>query len=438
MARPAAPPSAIELARTILASAPLAKALSTASIGAAVFAYPLHQLLGWAGLIAVLSALVVFTVLSLVAQWREIGWSGLLPISLIAFVGWAGVSFFWSQYHWATVAGLAYLLAFTVLGIYVALARDTIQIVRSFGDVLRFALGLSLALEIFSGVLINRPIHLLGIDGRIAYLGPIQGLFETRDQLGLVCVIALITFQTELRTKSVTRGFAITSIVVAALMLLLTRAPLAFGAVLVVAAAAGALYGLRRTSDGSRRYWQVGVLVLAAAIAIVGWIFRTPIVTTFNAAGDLTYRLAVWHSVWKLVQPNLLQGWGWVGAWPHRAPFTLVVGPGTRIPGSALNAYLDVWFQLGLIGFIVFLGFLGLAFTRSWFLASRRRSIVFTWPALVLVVLIIGALAESSILVEFGWLALVVCSVKASRELSWRTAFEALQPADDAPAGENA
>jgi hypothetical protein len=85
-----------------------------------------------------------------------------------------------------------------------------------------------------------------------------------------------------------------------------------------------------------------------------------------------------------------------------------------------------VWFQLGLIGFALFLGFLGLAFVRSWLLASRRRSIVFAWPALVLVVLLIGSLAESFTLVEFGWLALVLCSVKASRELSWRTAFESM------------
>jgi O-antigen ligase len=423
VARPSTPPTARELTKSILASPPLAKALATVSIGTAVLAFPVHQLVGWPGLIAIVSALVVFSVVSLIAQWKEIGWSGLLPISLLAFVGWAGVSFFWSQYHWATVGGLAYLLAFSVLGIYVALARDTIQIVRAFGDVLRFALGLSLALELFAGVLINRPIHLLGITGRIAYLGPIQGLFDTRDQLGLVCVIALITFGTELRTKSVRRGVGIGSIIVGLLMLLLTRAPLAFGAMLVVAAAAGALYGLRRTSETSRRYWQVGVLALAAAIAVTGWIFRSPIVATFNAGGDLTYRLSVWHSVWDLTQANLLQGWGWVGAWPDRAPFTQVVGPGTRIPDSALNAYLDVWFQLGLVGFVVFLGFLGLAFTRSWFLASRRRSVVFAWPALVLVVLLIGSLAESSILVGFGWLTLVVCCVKASRELSWRTAF---------------
>jgi len=431
---PTPPLSAFDLTKSIHASPALTKAVATASIGTAVFSFALHQLVGWPGLFAIVSGLVVVAILSLLSQWREIGWSGLLPISLLAFVGWAGVSFFWSQYHWATVGGLAYLLAFTILGIYVALARDTIQVVRAFGDVLRFGLGVSLALEIFSGLLIDAPIRVLGITGQIAYLGPIQGLFDTRDQLGLVCVIALITFGTELRTKSVTRGVGIASIFLGAIMLLLTRAPLALGAMLVVAAAAAALYGLRRTSDQSRRYWQIGVLLLAAAVAVVGWIYRSPIVTTFNAGGDLTYRLAVWHSVWDLTQARILQGWGWVGAWPTTStPFNLITGPSVRVPASALNAYLDVWFQLGLVGFAIFIGFLGLAFTRSWFLASRRRSVVFAWPALVLVALIIDALAESAILVEFGWMTLVVCSVKASRELSWRTAFEAVRPTDDIP-----
>jgi O-antigen ligase len=438
MARLASPRDALELSRQILASPRLSSALATTSIGAAVFSFPIRQLSGWAGLIGIIGALVVLGVLSLAAQWKEIGWSGLLPISLLAFVGWATVTIFWSQYQWATLGGLAYLFGFTVLGIYVALARDTIQIVRAFGDVLRFALGLSLGLEILSGLLIDMPITLLGITGKLGSLGPIQGVFNTRDQLGLVAVIALVTFWTELRTKSVQRGRAIASIVLAVAMLLLTRAPLAFGACLLAIAATAALLGLRRASAESRRYWQVALLLVTATVAVVAWVYRSPIVNAFNAGGDLTYRLRLWQQVWALTQQTFLQGAGWVGTWPTAvAPFDGFSQISSRIPDSALNGYLDVWFQLGVVGFAIFLGFLGLTFTRSWLLASRRRSIVFAWPALVLVVLLIGALAESSILVEFGWLALVVCSVKASRELSWRTAFDAVETGEPDAAGSN-
>src|SRR5580698_6430370 len=158
MARQTPPQSGRDLARAIFASPRLTAALTTTIVGTAVFSFALHQLIGWAGFVAILGGLLVLSIVSLATQWRMIGWNGLLPISLMGFVGWAGVSIFWSQYHWATLGGLAYLGVFAVLGIYVALARDTIQVVRAFGDVLRFALAVSLALEVFSGILIDTPI----------------------------------------------------------------------------------------------------------------------------------------------------------------------------------------------------------------------------------------------------------------------------------------
>jgi O-antigen ligase len=427
MARPPAPLSAFELTKSILASPRLSAALTTTIVGTTLLSFALRQLMGWAGFIAILSALVALAGLSLAAQWEEIGWNGLLPISLLGFLGWTLASVFWSQHHWATLGGLAYLAAFTAFGIYVALVRDTIQIVRTFGDVLRFVLGLSLAMEILSGILIDTPIRVLGITGNLAELGPVTGLLSTTDQLGLVSVVALITFGTELRTRSVTRGVGIGSVILGVFMLVVARAPLAFGAMIVVIIAAAILYGLRRVSDGSRRFWQLGVLALIATAAILAWRFRSPIVTAFNATGALNYRLNVWQGVWSLTQLHSLQGWGWVGAWPKDTfPFSTFTTSSGHFAGSALNAYLDVWFQLGFVGFAIFVVFLGLALVRSWLLASRRRSVVFAWPSLVLIALVIGALAESSILVEFGWLTLVVCSVKASRELSWRRVYESL------------
>jgi hypothetical protein len=55
--------------------------------------------------------------------------------------------------------------------------------------------------------------------------------------------------------------------------------------------------------------------------------------------------------------------------------------------------------------------------------------VIYAWPALVLIALLLVSLAESSILVEFGWLTFVVCCVTASRELSWRSALRTPPPA---------
>jgi len=418
----------------MLGSPRFSAVLTTASIGLAVTAFAVRQTIGWAGLLAILSALVVLSLLSIAAQWKEIGWRALLPISLLVFVGWAGLSILWSEYQWATLGGLAYFAAFTILAVYVALVRDTIQIVRAFGDVLRFVLVVSIALEIFSGLLIDSPISFLGISASLDTGGPIQGLLGTRNQLGIVAVVALVTFGTELRTRSVSRQLAVGSLVLGAVMLFFTRSPIAWGILLLVLVAGATLYGLRRVPSGQRRYWQVATLAVAVAIAGVAWGLRGPIVAAFNAGGELNYRLNVWQRVWDLVPVHGLEGWGWIGIWRTEVPPFLLFDTFTpRVPTSSLNAYLDVWFQLGLVGVVIFVGLLGLTFVRSWLLASRRRSIVFAWPALVLVVLLVSGLSESSILVEFGWLAFVVCSVKAARELSWRNAFDAAKTDEPLP-----
>ena len=417
----------------ILGSARFNTALTTSVIGVAMLCFLLRSVVGWPGLMTILALQLLLAAGSMVARRGTIEWQGILPVSLIVFIGWASLSVVWSDYKGATVAGLAYLLCFTVLGIYVALLRDTIQIVRSFGDVFRVVLGGSLVIEIIAGVLIDSPIKFLEILGKLDEFGPIQGFTGARNQLGIIAVLAIVTFVIEFRTRSVPRGLAIGSLVLAAIILLLTRSPLATGAMIVVCVAAAALYGLRRAEPERRRILQLGLLVLSVLIAIAAWILRSSIVQASNAGGELSYRLSVWSRAWNLISLNPIEGWGWIGTWRGDiVPFVFFGGIDSRIPTSASNAFVDIWLQLGLVGLVVFLGLVGLTFARSWLLASRQRSVVFAWPALVLVVLVTTALAESSMLLEFGWLTFVACSVKAAHHLSWRTALRELRDAGSA------
>ena len=429
MSQPAARFTALDAAESFFAAPRFTAALSLTIIGAEFGSLLLQEVIGWAGLIGILSVLVIFAALSLLARRHSIEWNGLLPVSLLVFFGWAAISVFWSQYQWATFGSIVYFGAVTMLGIYVALVRDTIQIARAFGDVLRLALGVSLVLEIFSGLLIDSPIHFLNIAGHLAQFGPVQGIFGTRNQLGVVSLIALVTFGTEFRTKSVQRATAIGSLVLAGASLLLSRSPVGFGGLVVVVLAAVALYGLRRVPAASKRFWQVGLLIIAIIASALAWAGRSLIINAFSASSELNNRLSLWRQMRDLISFHQLEGWGWVGHWRHDVPpFQALLNFGSSTPASGLNAYLDVWFQVGLVGLLAFLGLLGLTFIRSWLLASKQRSIVYAWPALVLVALIITSLAESTILVEWGWLTFVVCSVKAARELSWRNAFARIEP----------
>jgi len=410
-------------AEAFLGAPRFAHALVTVSIAVSILATAIHSTIGWAGLIGVVAGIVVLAGLSLFARRDLIDWQGLLPISLMVFIGWATLSVFWSQYQWATLGGIAYLMAFSAIGLYIALVRDTIQIVRAFGDVLRFVLVVSISLEIFSGLLIDAPITFLGIQGHLADGGPIQGLLGTRNQLGTVALIAAVTFGTELRTRSIRPELAIGSLVLATVTMLFTGSPLIGGVIVVLAGAIAALYALRRVKPAWRTFAQLSLLALVAIAALVAWAFRARIISLSNAGGELDYRLTLWRQMLVLIGFNPLEGWGWVGHWRSEISPFQAFAVAERVPVSGLNAYLDVWFQLGLVGAVIFVGMVGLTFVRSWLLAGQRRSVVFAWPALVLVVLLTSALFESSMLVEYGWLTFVVCCVKAARELSWRRAF---------------
>ena len=209
-----------------------------------------------------------------------------------------------------------YQWIFTFLALYLALVRDAIQIVRVIGDVLRVLLAASLALEVLSGLLIDAPIKFLGIAGNLAQGGPISGLFGSRNQLGLVALIAVVTFIIEWRTKSVTLGLAVFSVAVALLCLLFANSPVIAVMIVIILLAAAALFGIRHIR---RERWKFAVQVslggVTLALAVLAFIFRAPIIELLHGRSVITVRYEVWLQMWHLIPVNELLGWGWIGFW---------------------------------------------------------------------------------------------------------------------------
>lgn len=404
-----------------LGSAAFAKAATLATLGIVFFAYPITAMIGWWGYGAMLATIAVLGAASLWVRRGELEWHGMLPISLLIFVGWSALSILWSQYNWSSLGGIAYQFAVAFLGVFIALSRDLLQLVRAVGDVLRVVLAFSLIAEVLSGLLIDMPIPFLGISGNLAQGGPLEGLLGTRNQFGVVAAIAVMTFFVELATRSVSRWVSATSLGVALLTVTLTQSPVTAGVLGVLIVATAVLFGIRRASEPLRRVLNLALVIALGFGLVVVWLARGSVIQLLNAGSEFELRYTLWVQVLSLAQLNPINGAGWVGIWPRDIPpysWFLVAG---REHASALNGFVDVAFQLGLVGLIAFIALLGLALVRSWLLATRRRTITYVWPALVLLVLATTTLAESTILVGFGWLMLVMCAVMASRNLSWRT-----------------
>ncbi|MFP7759742.1 O-antigen ligase family protein [Marisediminicola sp. LYQ134] len=411
----------IEVGVSVLASARFTQALTVAILGTAFLSSTVKATMGWEGLIGALVCLVVLAGASLAVSREEIEWRGLLPISLILFIGWCGATILWSDYQWATLGSIAYQVAFASLGVFVALRRDLIQIVRAVGDVLRTVLVASLALEVLVGILLDTSAPFLRIDGSLADGGPIQGLLGTRNQLGLVAVIALITFSIELVTRSADRGLAVGSIVLAALSVWFTGSPVSLGVLAAVAVTSAVLVWLRRLDPDPRRVAQFALLGTTVFVLTAAFVFRSRLIAVLDAGSEFEFRYSLWLDVVERAATRTVEGFGWLGLWRRDLPPYIGIDPFGPAHSSALNAYLDVLLQTGIVGLFAFIALLGLTLVRSWLLASNKRSVVFAWVPLVLVALILTSAAESSILVEFGWLLLVICCVRSAHELSWRS-----------------
>ncbi|MEV8175474.1 O-antigen ligase family protein [Microbacterium sp. NPDC079176] len=410
----------------LLGSAEFARAYTIAVLTAVFSSFAIEHIASSVTLATIIAVLCVVGAWILWVRREELSLLRIAPSSLLAFLAWAAVSIVWTTDKSDTAFGWMELFGFAFLAITVGHIRDTLQTVRALGDSLRFLLLVSLCLELLSGVLLDTPFLFLGIQGDLAVGGPVQGIFGSRNMLGFVTVIALITFVVEWRSQSLTARIAIPSIALAALLAFFSSSP----TVLVLAAAVGvvavALAIVRHTPPERRTIvqWVLGVLValaLAAAFAL-----RHVIIALLDAGSDFSIRATLWNTILDFVALKPVEGWGWYGAWARgEFPFTYINFLLDDHHQSALNAYFDVLLQLGAAGLVLFLLFGGIATVRSWLVASARRSVVYAWTPLMLVTLAVESMFESFTIVGAGWFMLVLCALRAGQTRSWRENIDA-------------
>lgn len=418
--RSGVPGGAAALGR-LAASADFARAFTLTVFAALVGTHLIIAVAGIVTLRTIIAGLCVVAIGILVARREEISFVRLVPLTLLAFVTWAFASVFWSTdpassfWRWTAMAAVA------LLGVTIGHVRDTLQTVRALGDVLRAALGLSLVLEILSGIIFDIPFRFLGIRGDIAAFGPIQGIFGTRNMLGFVAVVALITFAVEMRTHSVRPGVAVCSLSLAAGLALLSASPTVLVLLVVVGAATAVLTLVRRAPAARRTGVQWVVAAVVAVASLVLYLQRTRIIDLLGAKDDLAMRSNLWAVARYFAARQPVQGWGWFGSWDVTdQPFVSINQLLSQRHTTALNAYVDVHLQLGWVGVLLFCTLGGLALVRSWLDASQRRSVVYAWTPLMVVALAVTSGFESVALYGLGWMLLVLCAVRAGQSRGWR------------------
>ncbi|MDH6235958.1 O-antigen ligase family protein [Cryobacterium sp. CG_9.6] len=394
---------------------------------------------GWWGFGAVVAIVLVGSVVGLITERPDWKWRR-FPKALIIFMLLATLSILWSFYPGASLLGVGLQWITTIAALFVALVLTWAELLRTLSVALRYILALSLAFELFVAAVIQQPVlpFFVEYEGKIPLAfywsrgllldgGPIEGIVANRNLLGFIALIAVIVFAVQLAARTVKRGWGIIWLVLAIVTLLLTRSSTVTLATLVVLAALVFALWARSVHHQARR----PVYIVAAASVVTGvaaiLAFFPLLTQLLGKSDDLTGRFDIWHSVTELASERPAFGWGWVSYWvPWVEPFQgLAVRKGVTYL-QAHNAWLDVWLQLGIVGLVVFVALVLATLWRAWFLAIDRPRLGVKddapfaasalLPLLIMAALLAQSVAESRLLIEYGWVLLVVMAVMTKRQ----------------------
>lgn len=360
-----------------------------------------------------------------------------LPTPLYVFLALAVLSIAWSAYRFESLLGVAAQLATTAAAVILAYMLSWQELLRTLASSLRYLIGLSLIFELWVSWFAQRPLMPWWLeqpqDDTLLLLfwsrnvlfegGPIQGIVASSVILGFLALIALIVWGVQLRAGLVRPIFGWFWVLVAVATLALTRSATVTVALAVVAVALLlAMWCRRRPAESRWPVYAVAAALVAAGVAVAVFA-RDFVFGLLGKSSDLTGRAETWDAVWQHIVERPVFGWGWVSYWPVWVePFDgLDTQAGLPVP-SAHNAWIDVWFQLGIVGLVIFSVFVLLTTGRAWFRAvdAPRRgpgpplphATSALWPWLVIVALLVQSITESRMLIEGGWLLLVVLSAK--------------------------
>lgn len=387
-----------------------------------------------AGVVVVASALVsavVWTVVRPPVAVRR------LPFLAFGYVAWAGLSILWSAWPAASVLTWLLLAVTTFQGLFVGAVLTWRDVVGAVASAAKWVVGLSLLFELAVSIFVQGPIlpGFVRPEGRmdpIVYWsrdnlfdgGRIQGIFGNANLLGAAMLLAIIVFAIRYAARAPRRSLLWGWIAIAAFLLVRAgSATTVVAAAFVVLALATVLVMRTARRPGERTRWYVLYALVGVGGGAALWFGRDSVFGALGRDADLTGREGIWADVLARADQHPFIGWGFSTPWISSEPLIdgWIVDHGQTVV-QAHSMWLDAYFQLGGVG-VVLLALVFLAYVwRSWFFAidrprwdlraDRPYSPLTLLPTLVGALLVVQGLTESTPLLLWGWMLVVLFGSK--------------------------
>ncbi|MCK8477099.1 O-antigen ligase family protein [Microbacterium aurugineum] len=366
-------------------------------------------------------------------RWRRLPWTA------IGYTAFALLSVAWSQWRGPTLITWFLLAAVTVNGLFIAHVLTWHEIVRALSSAFKWILGLSLALELWVSLVLHGPLlpnfatlpdgridpQLYWVRDNLFDGGRIQGIVGNANVLAIISLFSIITFGVLFAARARWRTTLALWMLLAAYFLFRTSSVTAFicAAATAVVLVVALLMRRARTPGARTRIYVVAIGGTALAATVV-WLLREPLLGLVGRTSDLTGRSdLIWAKVMERVREHPILGNGFSSPWiPTDPSFDHWITDHGITVFHAHNMWLDVLFQLGVVGVVLMgVAYLSLLW-RSWFFAvdrprwdldsARPFSPLTLLPSLFTVVLLVQGFAESTPIMLWGWMLVVLLSFK--------------------------
>lgn len=360
-----------------------------------------------------------------------------LPFLAFGYVAWAGLSILWSAWPAASVLTWLLLAVTTFQGLFVGAVLTWRDVVGAVASAAKWVVGLSLLFELAVSIFVQGPIlpGFVRPEGRmdpIVYWsrdnlfdgGRIQGIFGNANLLGAAMLLAIIVFAIRYAARAPRRSLLWGWIAIAAFLLVRAgSATTVVAAAFVVLVLATVLVMRTARRPGERTRWYVLYALVGVGGGAALWFGRDSVFGALGRDADLTGREGIWADVLARADQHPFIGWGFSTPWISSEPLIdgWTVDHGQTVV-QAHSMWLDAYFQLGGVG-VVLLALVFLAYVwRSWFFAidrprwdlraDRPYSPLTLLPTLVGALLVVQGLTESTPLLLWGWMLVVLFGSK--------------------------
>ncbi|NLP83904.1 O-antigen ligase family protein [Microbacterium sp. CFH 90308] len=376
-------------------------------------------------------SVVLWIILRPPVQWRRLPWFA------AAYVVWATLSILWSAWPGTTAITLLLLYLTTIQALFIGTVLTWRELVRAVASALKWVMALSLLFELAVSVFVQAPMlpgFVVGeADDPIEYWSRnnlfdwperLQGIMGNANLLGPVALLAIVVFGIRIAAGAPRRVLLYAWIVLSAFLFLRASSATAYLAAAAVAVVLATVLLMRRARrPGERTKYYIAYAVVGVGGLLGLWLLRDTIFSALGRSSDLTGREAIWEAVLGRTAERPWVGWGFATPWaPWDPAFDRWVVDHGQTVMQAHNMWIDVSMQLGIIG-VVLMATVYFAFVwRSWFFAvdrprwdlkaDRPYSSLTLLPTLVGAILLVQGLAESTPLLLWGWLFVVMLGAK--------------------------